>query len=67
MKEGKNTFKHELSTRQRKNRLLKTASKDFVHTLKPYKDFVHTICAYKLLTALVHTCIKPCVHTKKNT
>lgn len=32
MKEGKNTFKHELSTRKRKNRLLKTASKGFVHT-----------------------------------
>lgn len=42
MKEGKNTFKHELSTRKRKNMLLKIASKDFVHTLKPYKDFVHT-------------------------
>ena len=38
----KNTFKHDPSTRKRKNRLKKIASKDFVHTLKPYKDFVHT-------------------------
>lgn len=42
MKEGKNTFKHEPSTRKRKNRLLKTASKGFVHTLKTHKGFVHT-------------------------
>lgn len=34
MKEGKNTFKHEPSTRKRKNRLLKTASKGFVCTKK---------------------------------
>lgn len=42
MKEGKNTFKHELSTRKRKNRLLKTASKGIVHTPETYKDIVHT-------------------------
>lgn len=42
MKEGKNTFKHEPSTRKRKNRLLKIASKGFVHTLETYKDIVHT-------------------------
>lgn len=54
MKEGKNTFKHEPSMRKRKNRLLKIASKGFVHTLKTHKGFVHTR-------------IKPCVHTKKNT
>ena len=39
MKEGKKT---RLSTRKRKNRLLKTASKGFVHTLKTHKGFVHT-------------------------
>ena len=42
MKEGKNTLKHEPSTRKRKNRLKKIASKGFVHTLKTHKGFVHT-------------------------
>lgn len=46
MKEGKNTFKHEptseLARENAKNRLKKTASKGFVHTLKTHKGFVHT-------------------------